>query len=105
MFEVFFTETANKKLRKVLSKSELDEFRTFSTKHLCIHPNKVGDSLSYPFLREKKIGGKRIYYLVYLDFNIVLVVDVSNKKHQKESINKIKTLFLEYKHYVQKLLE
>ena len=105
MFEIFFTETANKKLNKILNKVQLEEIKIFCVKHLRFHPHKVGDPLSYSFLREKKISGKRLYYLVYVDLNIVLIVDISNKKQQKETIHKIKNLLSEYKVYVKKLLE
>ena len=50
----------------------------------------VGRQLSYPFLREKRIKEKRIYYLIYEDLKLVLLVAVSGKKDQQETINHVK---------------
>lgn len=50
----------------------------------------VGKQLSYKFLREKRIKDKRIYYLVYEDIVLVLLIAVSKKKDQQMTINHIK---------------
>ena len=63
----------------------------------------VGDSIRYKFFREKRIKEKRIYYLVYDDLNIVLVVAIGGKKSQKETIDKIANYFNEYRNYAEKL--
>jgi len=57
----------------------------------------VGRSLGYKFFREKRIGGKRIYFLIYEDAVIVLVVAISDKKAQQVTIDKIKMAFELYK--------
>jgi len=57
----------------------------------------VGKSLSYPFLREKKIGGRRIYYLIYEDLNLVLLVALSEKKDQQATIHHIKDHLKEFR--------
>ena len=36
----------------------------------------------------KRIRGKRIYFLTYEDIQTVLLVAISNKKKQQETINK-----------------
>ena len=36
--------------------------------------NILGKPLTYNFLREKKIGGKRIYFLVYEDICLILLI-------------------------------
>lgn len=53
----------------------------------------VGKPLSYPFLREKRVDDKRIYYLVYEDLGAVLLVSVSDKKMQQQTIDEIKMSF------------
>jgi len=42
------------------------------------------------FLREKRIREKRIYYLVYEDLKLVLLVATSGKKDQQATIGHIK---------------
>ena len=49
-----------------------------------------GKPLSYSFFREIKIGGKRIYFLIYNEIKVVLFVAVSTKKAQKITIKQIK---------------
>ena len=63
--------------------------------------DKVGKPLGYDFLREKKISGKRIYFLVYEEVVIILLIGVSSKKNQEEVIIKIKSLLTEYKNLVK----
>jgi putative component of toxin-antitoxin plasmid stabilization module len=61
----------------------------------------TGQPLGYPFLREKRLDGKRIYYLVYDDLKVVLLVSVSDKKMQQEVINQIKVSFPLYRKELQ----
>src|SRR3989344_6919066 len=64
----------------------------------------IGDQLRYKNLREKRINEKRIYYLVYDDLKCVLVVAVSDKKSQQETINHIIGCFDEYKKYLKEII-
>lgn len=57
----------------------------------------IGSPLSYKFLREKRIGGKRVYYLVYEDLKLVLLVATSGKKDQQATIDHIKKHLGEYR--------
>lgn len=63
----------------------------------------VGDQIRYKFFREKRVREKRIYYLVYDDLKIVLMVAIGGKKAQKETIDKITRYFKEYRGYAAKL--
>lgn len=63
----------------------------------------VGDQIRYKFFREKRIKEKRIYYLVYDDLMLVLIVALSDKKAQEETIDKIVGYFKEYRKYAEKL--
>lgn len=65
----------------------------------------VGDQLRYRFLREKRLQEKRIYYLVYDDLQAVLVVAISDKKAQKETIDHIVQYFDEYRIYLEQVLK
>lgn len=57
----------------------------------------VGKPLGYPFLREKKINEKRVYYLIYNHINLVLLVATSGKKDQQITIDHIKKNLHEFK--------
>ncbi|MBI1972952.1 hypothetical protein HYS50_03025 [Candidatus Woesearchaeota archaeon] len=63
----------------------------------------TGSPLSYKFLREKRIGGKRIYYLVYEDLHLVLLVATSGKKDQQATIDHIKEHLKEYRILAEKI--
>lgn len=54
----------------------------------------VGKPLGVDWLREKKCGKYRVYYLIYEEQIIVFMVNISEKKYQQKVINTIK-LFLE----------
>ena len=57
----------------------------------------AGKPLSYPFSREKRIREKRVYYIVYEDLRLVLLVAVSGKKDQQTTIDHIKDNLKEYR--------
>ena len=65
----------------------------------------VGDAIRYQFFREKRIREKRIYYLVYDDLNVVLVVAFGGKKTQQDTIDEIVRLFPEFRIYAKKLVK
>ena len=65
----------------------------------------VGDQIRYRFFREKRIKEKRIYFLIYNDLSAVLVVALSRKKAQKETIGEIVKLLPEFKKYMENLLK
>ena len=65
LFKVIATETYSKELDK-WSNSEQETAEKMA-KSLAESPLQ-GKPLGYPFLREKKISGKRIYYLIYHTF-------------------------------------
>lgn len=56
-----------------------------------------GKPLNYPFLREKKIKEKRFYYLIYKELELVLLVAMSGKKDQQDTIDHIKEQLDEYR--------
>ena len=49
----------------------------------------VGKPLRFNWFREKKLGGKRLYYLVYEKSNAVLLVAFGAKKEQQKIISHI----------------
>ena len=49
-----------------------------------------GKPLGVAFFREKKFKGKRLYYRIYEDEGIVLLLAVSNKKAQQRTIDALR---------------
>ncbi len=49
----------------------------------------VGKPLGFNWFREKKFGGKRLYYLVYGKTGIVLLVAFGSKKDQQKIISHV----------------
>jgi len=64
----------------------------------------TGKPLGYSFFREKKLGKYRIYFLVYEDVDTVLLITISDKKTQQDTIDKIKKDLDFYKDLIKKNL-
>lgn len=101
MYDVFKLPIFEKKSQKILNYKELQEVQKI-IEQLKINPY-IGRPLNYPYLREKKIKDKRIYFLVYENITLVLIVSTSDKKSQQETINYIKSYLSEFKEYAYKL--
>ena len=101
MYKVFKASDFDKKSQKILSKKEQVELENFILK--LKEWTVSGKPLSYIFFREKKIAGKRIYFLVYEEIKIILLVSISTKKYQQETIDKIKLMLPYFSDYIQKL--
>lgn len=100
-YKVFTTEGFDKEKGKLTKEEEKRVEKIF----LQLKDNPyVGDQLRYRFLREKRIKEKRIYYLVYDDLLAVLLVAISDKKTQKETIDRIVEYFKEYRLYMKELI-
>ena len=104
MYIIFHAIEFDKKLDKFFSPEEKRQIDNFEKKQLIYNPY-VGDPLSYKFLREKKVGGKRIYFLIYEELMVVLMVTTSDKKWQQETIALIKSNLREYYLVVQEALK
>ena len=101
-----YTVYATESFEREASKSTKDEQERIKKISFQLKDDPyVGDSLRYRFLREKRIIGKRVYWLVYDDLKAVLVVALSNKKTQQETIDRIVPYFDEYRTYMEKLLK
>ena len=86
MFAIYETKEFQEQTRRWSS----EELERIMKVYLQLRENPyVGKPIRYSFLREKKIGGKRIYYLIYEKQIIVLLVGASEKKNQQERINEI----------------
>lgn len=65
---------------------------------------KIGRPLGYYYFREKKMDHLRVYFLVYEDLNAVLLVAISNKKTQEQTIIFIKEHLKDYLEIIRKKL-
>ncbi|PIN91123.1 hypothetical protein COU57_01930 [Candidatus Pacearchaeota archaeon CG10_big_fil_rev_8_21_14_0_10_32_14] len=65
----------------------------------------TGDPLSYKFFREKRINGKRVYFLIFDDFNAVLFVAFSDKKTQQETIDSVINKIDQFKFYLKEKIK
>ncbi|MEK6902839.1 MAG: hypothetical protein AABX02_04615 [archaeon] len=71
-----------------------------------IHQNPlVGKPLGFLFLREKKFEGRRMYFLIYDEWHVVLLILLSSKKEQSAAIDWIKKNIPALKEYVRRQLE
>jgi putative component of toxin-antitoxin plasmid stabilization module len=64
----------------------------------------VGRPIGYPFFREKKFGKYRAYFLVYEELDVVLLITISDKKAQQETIDRIKDQLDHYRELITKQL-
>ena len=65
------------------------------------HGNQVGQPIRFEFFREKKFNGKRMYFLVYNEWNAILLVTFSDKKEQPKVITEIILQLPYYKEFVR----
>jgi len=98
MFRVFTTKEFEDDFNK-LDRSEKKSIRKI-IQQLKTQGDNVGKPLGRLYFREKKFKGKRLYFLIYKQFMIILAVGISNKKVQQETINKILSEIKEYKKFV-----
>jgi|SRR3989344_5248827 len=63
----------------------------------------AGKPLGFPWFREKKFGGKRLYYLIYNELGKILIVAFGNKKEQKLIIQSVLRNLDAYNELAEKL--
>ncbi len=97
-YRIFITETFERDFGK-LPKEEQERLEKLKEK-LKINPF-VGKPLGYKFFREKKIGSKRLYYLIYENKVSVLLVAYGGKKNQQATINAIKASFKQFREEIE----
>ena len=64
--------------------------------------DNVGKPLRYPYFREKKFEGKRLYFLVYENYMVILAIAISDKKTQQETIDRIVLELKNYREIIEK---
>ena len=96
-YEVYATENFWEDYDKL---SKVEKIRIDKIKdQLRLNPY-TGKPLGYRFFREKRFDGKRLYYIIYEDYVVVLVVAYSDKKTQQTTIDGIKKAFDFYRQEV-----
>ncbi|MBT5424122.1 type II toxin-antitoxin system RelE/ParE family toxin [archaeon] len=93
------TELFEKKFLKLIPKNLQEEVKN-QIKKLTNNPYN-SKPLGYKFFREKKIKKWRIYFLIYEDKLVVYFIDISDKKLQQYTIDKIKSDFDFLKEYIE----
>lgn len=85
-YRVFTSETLERKIEKFAPhlKERLEKLK----KSLEENPF-TGKPLKHDYLREKKWGPFRVYYLIVKDLLIVLLLEFSDKKDQQKVINEL----------------
>ncbi len=96
----------------VLSTEEFDTWEKLLPKayqerisRLIVHLKKtsdIGKPLGYPFFKEKKLDKYRVYFLIYEELDAVLLITVSDKKAQQETISRIKSQLDFYREIIKK---
>jgi len=101
-YKIFRTKKFEKELYKLpkIFQTEIEEFEI-----KLINNPFLGKPLSFNYLREKRIKNIRVYYLVYEEFVAVMMVEISDKKLQQATIDKIKEHLDFYHEIVQIVLK
>ena len=85
MFRIVEPSYFEKSYIKFFDSNEIVKFSRFK-KRLKINPY-IGDMIRVHFVREFKTSkGKRAYFIIFEDKNIILFVAISNKKNQRDVI-------------------
>ncbi|MAG02312.1 hypothetical protein CMI42_03165 [Candidatus Pacearchaeota archaeon] len=98
MFRIFTTDEFDRDYDK-LDNSDKDRVKKIFNQ-LRNQGDNVGKGLRISILREKKFDGKRIYFLVYNNYSVVLSLAISGKKAQQATINRILLNIDHYQNYV-----
>ncbi|MBI2544991.1 MAG: hypothetical protein HYW22_00100 [Candidatus Aenigmarchaeota archaeon] len=85
-YRVYTSEILDKKINRLVPhlKARLEKLK----KSLEENPF-TGKPLKHDYLREKKWGPFRVYYLIIKDMLIVFLLEFSDKKEQQKVINEI----------------
>lgn len=103
MFRVFTTQEFENDF------NSLDESDKKRVRKIMRQLKEQGDSVGKPlgryYFREKRFRNKRLFFLIYKQFTIILAVGISNKKLQQQTINKILSEIKEYEKFIIKKLK
>ncbi len=103
MFKVYRTGEFERLMNKLLTKEE--QTRIDKIENEISEKGFTGKPLGYDYLREKRINGKRAYFLVYEEFKAALMVSLSGKNTQQETIDKIKEYLPEFNKLMKEIIK
>ena len=103
MFRIFTTCEFDKDFDK-LDKSDKNKINNIMNQ-LSEKGDKVGKPLGRFYFREKRFKWKRLYFLVYRKFLIILAVGISNKKMQQGTIDNILSEIKNYESFIMEKLK
>ncbi|MCF7910382.1 hypothetical protein K9L16_01770 [Candidatus Pacearchaeota archaeon] len=98
MFRVFTTKEFDDRFEKI-DESEKKRFRKILNQLREKGPI-VGKPLKVSYFREKKFKGKRLYFICYKNYMVILAIAISDKKMQQETIKRIISRFNYYREFV-----
>jgi len=98
VYEVYITESFEKRIEILPNKKLIQKIYS----QLKQNPY-VGDQIRYNFFREKRLNEKRIYYLIYEDLKVVLMVAIGGKKEQNQKIDEIIKKLPKFREYIKQL--
>ncbi|MEK6871785.1 MAG: hypothetical protein AABX16_02685 [Nanoarchaeota archaeon] len=99
MFRIFTTEEFDSDYDR-LDGSERERVNKI-LRQLKDQGDSVGKELAgVSIFKEKKFNGKRLYFLVYQTFSVILVLAISDKKAQQATINRIIAHLADYQSYI-----
>ncbi|MBI1972956.1 hypothetical protein HYS50_03050 [Candidatus Woesearchaeota archaeon] len=101
MYVVYRSGTFLKQLKKY--PRELEPWLLAVEDQLAINPY-VGDPLGTKWLREKKQGKFRVYYLIFEEWKAVHMAGISDKDTQQLVINTIHLLLDQYREELEALM-
>ena len=101
-YKIFLSKTFENKLRK--KEKSFKHWLERTIIQLAANPF-VGKPLKVKWFREKKFKKQRIYFLIYENFGMVYVVNLSEKKDQQKVINSIKLLLDVYEKEAKDLVK
>jgi len=102
MFKVIGTDTY---LEEIGKWTKSDRVIAEKIPHQIAINHYSGSPLGYRFLREKRVKEKRVYYLVYEDLQLVLLVATSGKKDQQATIDHIKGNLDEFRTVAEEIIK
>ena len=98
------TELFEKNFSKLIPSNIQEAFKKQIRKLLSENPY-AGKPLGYKFFREKRIKKWRIYYLIYENNLVLFFINISDKKLQQSTIDKIKSDLSLLKEYINQKYE
>ena len=104
MYKIYRTEKFDKDMVRGFAQDEQRQLSRIEKLQLVKDPY-VGDELGHSFIREKKIGKKYVYYLVYDDLEAVLMVAFKDKKMELEIAQEMKDGLEEYYNIIKAIIK